>query len=268
MNLLHMKHPILPGRIEFSTFKVHNGLFNICHTSSFIFGQHLIITSDDPFIRTCTQCVYSEYVSGPLTFHDGLQLVHLSNLLQGDICIHVIAAETIDVESLLAWELLLHLYPAIGKLTIILIGPEIKHLCSDHNVCSTCVLNERCYNYKCYSMLYDKYVRSPYYIEPTAIVGFQVEFCNFRKTWYKTIKVLSRQICPILLTAKSQYEARRDIREIEDVLETSVPPDYYCTNDFKSFKPYWDVKTDTVCYRNTVLYIYKTLLPYSANNSD
>ncbi|EFN89627.1 hypothetical protein EAI_09335 [Harpegnathos saltator] len=196
-----------------------------------------------------------------------MQKATLSDLLQGDVCIHVMAANSVDVENLLAWEILLHFYPAIKRLTVILIGPEVQPLRPDKDVCSTCVFNEQICNYEFYPMQYHTYVKSSSYVQPTAIIGFQVEFGAFREIWADSIKALSRQSCPILLTAKSNEEAMKNIIQMENVLGTIVKPDIYLENDFKSFKPFFDINANFVCYRNTILTVFKNSLALNTGDA-
>ncbi|XP_032668986.1 uncharacterized protein LOC116843068 [Odontomachus brunneus] len=185
--------------------------------------------------------IFTDYVSDPLTLHQGLQtasLIH-SETKADTFNIHVVAANYVDRRHFPAWELFLHLLNKTRKLIITMIGPELYTETIRHHTCSRCKIGRKELILQSFPMLYYDYVTKTNYRRPNVIVGFQAEFSAVG-TWSKSIRAMQMQNCPLLLTAKNPYKIQEDIIKIQEVLGTSVKPFLEMKNKFFSYRPYRD----------------------------
>ncbi|XP_011138006.2 uncharacterized protein LOC105182345 [Harpegnathos saltator] len=199
--------------------------------------------------------IYADYVSGPLSVYYGMSNVELSNiLLTTSTCIiHVIGASSIEKNGLPVWEILLHLFPNIQVLIVVLLGADLQVEFGMQDVCPRCVFNEKKFIYECYGTLYSNYMTDPMYGKAHLIVLFEVhEF----ESLDKCLKTMQSQECPVLLTTSEGLEILETDR-IQQVLGRDVYPIINIKNKFMSVRPYKDYKQ--TAYRNSVLIIYKTL---------
>lgn len=206
---------------------------------------------------------YSDYTSGPLTLYYGMQDANLLDLLEvPDTCyvVHVIDAKHVDRQYISAWEILLHLLRNIKVLRIVLIGSELHNECNDVHLCSKCNNKTYCQRlcFESHHMLYHNYVASELYKRPNVIIGFLTDFNN-AETWSESILKLRDQDCPLLLTTKSRLKAEQNINKIKEVLGTSCSPSYHDINKFGSRRPWRDIETDYVYFRNIYLTMYQNL---------
>lgn len=208
------------------------------------------------------QLIYSDYASGPLTLYHGLKKANVLYSLRRELfVVHVIAANTVDDNSLPTWEILLHLIGDIEKLIVVMIGPELQFDSYDHKVCHCCQRRNKKMSYECHSMLYHHYVSSPEYKRPTVIVGFQAELNN-GETWSESIMALQAQGCPLLLTAKFPYQMQEDLIKIQFILGTNIRPVLETVNKFSALRPYRELRSNEIFYRNKYLTIFKDLMGF------
>ncbi|EFN89206.1 hypothetical protein EAI_07709, partial [Harpegnathos saltator] len=197
--------------------------------------------------------------SGPLTLYYGMQNVKLLNLLRprNRYCvIHIMAANYIDKKYLPAWEFILHLYPVISDLRIVLIGPELDVEKENINTCSACNIKYLKLSFETHSMLYHQYVNSQWYKQPNLIVAFQADL-SIWGSLSESIFKLREQNCPFLLTAKSKLKADENINKIEEILSSPLNFIYHDSNKFSSYKPYRDyTENGGVSHRNKYLSIF------------
>ncbi|EFN81817.1 hypothetical protein EAI_15212 [Harpegnathos saltator] len=139
-----------------------------------------------------------------------------------------------------------------------MIGPELQFDMDNHNVCYHCEQHNKKLNYECHSMLYHDYVSSPKYQQPTVIVGFQAELYDV-ETWAESIRALRAQNCPLLLTTKFPHEISKNIIKIQAVLNNTVSPVLQTVNRFCALRPYRDLNSNEVFYRNKHLIIFRSL---------
>lgn len=209
--------------------------------------------------RNVLSYFYADYVSGPLTLYYGMRDTDLLDTPPSCYVIHIIAANFVDREYLAAWELLLHLLPEIELLKIILTGPG---LCTEYKYMKICL--ERCrkqhksLNFETHRMLYHDYANSDKYTRPNLIIGFQTNLNDWEKL-QDSISKIQNQNCPLLLTAKSKFQADQNVNKIKEVLGSYSNLVYHNENMFSSYRPYRDFENGDVSYRNKYLSIYKQL---------
>ncbi|XP_032678667.1 uncharacterized protein LOC116847621 [Odontomachus brunneus] len=202
---------------------------------------------------------YSDYVSGPLTLCYGMKDAGLLDfsIKEHTYIIHVIAANHLDLLYVKAWELFLHCLRYVKKLTILLIGPELENRNRNIKLCYLCTSRRRTLCFESYSMSYIQYMNSASYTRPNVIMGIHADFNNW-KTWPTSILKSQINTCPWLLTTKSEDKAKLNMHVIEEVLGESVRS--VCTkNKFASIRPWRDVETGYVSYRNEYITIYNYL---------
>lgn len=132
-------------------------------------------------------CVFTDYVSGPLTVYYGLQSAneHFLKNVTHSFIVHIIAADYVDERSLSAWELFLHLLNKKSNLTVVMVGSELRLKNYEHKVCSCCKAAKKKLILQSSPMLYHRYVR--YNCKrPNVIVAFQAEL-DYGKSWAESI---------------------------------------------------------------------------------
>ncbi|XP_014475076.1 PREDICTED: uncharacterized protein LOC106744658 [Dinoponera quadriceps] len=204
--------------------------------------------------------IFTDYVSDPLTVHNGLKSANWFRLEEtmGIFTVHVIAANYVNRHNFPAWELFLHLLNKNSKLIIVMIGPELQTEFNEHKVCSRCKIARKKLILESFPLLYHHYVSSTSYKPPTLIVGFQAEV-HVGVTWSESIIAIQARNCPFLLTAKTETKLLKDMIKMREVLNKSVNSFLNVKNKFFSYRPYRDFETENVSYRNTYLAIFKNL---------
>ncbi|EFN81815.1 hypothetical protein EAI_15210, partial [Harpegnathos saltator] len=145
--------------------------------------------------------VRSDYLSDPLTIYSGLDRIDfLKNIIGQCVVIHIVAANSVDVNSLPVWEILLHLLPKIKRLVIVLINPKLHKNIIYQNLCKRCNEEKKVLSFISIPMLYHDFISSPSedYNSPNAIVGFDAKF-NKEKTWDKSLEAIQGSYCPLVL---------------------------------------------------------------------
>ncbi|XP_032682865.1 uncharacterized protein LOC116849633 [Odontomachus brunneus] len=178
--------------------------------------------------------VYSDYISGPLTFYYGMKNANLLSLhMDRDLYIvHVITSNYLERKYIAAWELLLHGLRCT-KLTIVLVGLELDDESGDIDVCCLCINRQKKLRFIFCSMLYHNYVNDQSFQRPDFIVRFEADFTN------------------------------KNINKIDMLFQPISRPRYNIENKFKSIRPWRNLENDFVSYRNAHVTIYKNLLPLS-----
>lgn len=231
----------------------------VCDMESFI--QHYIQNGENPTL----QFIHFQYVdcfSRPLTLFYGLRDANLLRYmpLRTTFVIHIIAGSFNDINSLLAWEFLLHQCGPAARILIIMVGPNLQERCDDIELCETCLSHEKKLQYKYHRMLYHDYVVSTSHQRPHVIIGFNAEFSDAEIMTY-TIKAVQRQNCTLLLTAKSKSKARKHIKKIQKILfMPALIPVINRKNKFVSWRSYRDHENDNIFYPNRYLIIYTDLM--------
>lgn len=78
-------------------------------------------------------------------------------------------------------------------------------------------------------------------------------------TWSDSVRVLSEQKCPVVLTSYTAEEAQKEHKRLSDILNRKVT--YLCCekNQFSSLRPHRDYETEGVYYQNQYVIIYRDL---------
>ncbi|EFN75402.1 hypothetical protein EAI_16815 [Harpegnathos saltator] len=200
--------------------------------------------------------IYTDYVSGPLSVYYGMSQAELSDILltRSISIIHIIKAEAVERNGLPAWEILLHLFPNIKVLIVVLVGTDLQFEFSTQEICPRCNYNKKKFIYECCCMLYSDYMANPMYGRADLIVGFQV----FETVlWDEYLRIMQSQKCPVLLTIPIESTSLTEIAEIQKVLGRDVCPVINIKNKFRSLRPYRDLKY--IYYRNSFVIVFKTL---------
>jgi len=118
----------------------------------------------------------SEHLTRPLTLLYGMQMLNYVPKYKS-LVIHVIAASSIELATLEAWEVLLPtivvLVPTIVISVKIMIGPTIlEGIFALSDICNNCVSQEKKLLFECHSTLYADYLSSPTFAKPDLVVGF------------------------------------------------------------------------------------------------
>lgn len=214
--------------------------------------------------------VQSSYLSRPLSVYSGFKKLRALNILQQPhVVIHVIAANSVDQNSLPAWEILLHLLPNMKNLVIIMIGSELEYSSCVHNLCGRCKNRNATLTSYSNPMLYYQYIELPHnYTHPTMIVGFHVEF-NEEDTWGKSIIAMQTRGCPLLLSSSCEQEAQIYITKIKkDLDNVNIEPFFIRTNGFNSFVPHRVLLTGDTHFCNDFLIIYRDLYYFDTYSFD
>ncbi|XP_032677171.1 uncharacterized protein LOC116846887 [Odontomachus brunneus] len=205
---------------------------------------------------------FTDYFSRPLTLFYGLRDANLlRNMpLRTTLVIHIIDGSFNDINSLLAWEFLLHQCGPAAKILIIMIGPDLQEKCHDIELCDICLSQERTLQYKYYRNFYHDYVVSRDLQPPHVIIGFNAEFSD-AEIMTSTIQAVRRQNCIFLLTTKSEYKAKEYINKIQKILDRSaLIPVISTKNNFVSWRQYRNHENNYVFCPNHYLIIYVDLM--------
>lgn len=199
---------------------------------------------------------YSDSVSSPLT----LCYILLYNLWyiihRREIVIHIIVQKLTDMQNLLAWEIVLHMLVPKIRLTIIMIGLELKNAEIDGwDLCEVCRASNKMLCFEIYSILYEHYTQSPFYVPPDIIIGLDADLQKFGAN---TIRTWRRQNVPLLLTTTSATKALDNIKKMNEVLGKCPDPCILTENEFRSHRPYRDLESD-VFFSNSHLIFYDRL---------
>ncbi|XP_011142603.2 uncharacterized protein LOC105185070 [Harpegnathos saltator] len=199
--------------------------------------------------------IYTDYVSEPLSVYYGMYYAGLFDLLNRPIyTIHIVQADSIEKNGLPAWEILLHLFPNIEVLIVVLVGKTLQFEFGMQDICPHCIYNGKKFIYECCSMIYSDYMINPMYRTANLIIGFQI---ILKSALYSCIKTMQSQDCPVLFTTMSEDIALGEAAAIQNMLGIDVWPVIGIKNKFVSLRPHRTIKY--IYYRNVFLIVYKTL---------
>ncbi|XP_025154396.1 uncharacterized protein LOC105191161 [Harpegnathos saltator] len=227
------------------------------------FKIELLITKylePERFLKFEDWCLYSEYVTDPLTFYHGLvnetDLLHPQDLLGSSYVIHIICTDSMDKKYLLAWKFLLYILP-VKNLTIVVIEQKPLNMFHVMQDTSPSDYKNQEITFETCRMLYHDYVHSEVYKKPNVILGFDIDFT--KAIWSESITKFKEQCCPLLVTFKSETQSEDNIDVIHKILKLSVFPIFYERNKFKSNTPSKSLEYDDIFYRNDYLLIFRNL---------
>jgi len=205
----------------------------------------------------------SVYLTRPLTLFYAMQV--LDYLERKELVIHVVTAGNFEELTLQMWEILLHLVPKTVSLTIITIGTELEHKSYSLSICDNCLSRGKKISLEFHNELYEDYVRNPSFIKPDIAVAFHADIQSkpyFAQLTKRSIKMLAKQNCPVLLTNHTQEKFGKSINGIKTILKTSETDRVYSgKNPFASLNPYRCIRERNllVSYYNNFIAIYRSL---------
>ncbi|XP_071556545.1 uncharacterized protein [Temnothorax nylanderi] len=222
------------------------------------------IPTDSEMSRNIFIGQHSLHLTCPLTLFHAIRLLNHVPKSKA-IVVHVLGALhhfSTEEFSLMGWELLPGL---IGMpVTTIIIGPELRLKINPEYVCNNRILPENNHlTYDLYDGLYENYARSPSFVKPDLVVGFDlgIQVHNFwfgEETWAPSIKLIAKQNCPFILTCCLQ-NFKNELDKINTILGRKVNFLYSGENPFASLCPFRNVAPEYVLYRNRYIVIYRSL---------
>ncbi|EFN77922.1 hypothetical protein EAI_16856, partial [Harpegnathos saltator] len=179
--------------------------------------------------------------SGPLTVYFGFKEILSLHIIEEEIVvIHIIAATSVHTDSLLAWEVLLHLVPEMYKLVIVMIGKELSDepYARREQLCELCTAQKKELIFIPIPKLYHDYVKSDAeYKKPTVIVGFEAKF-NAAESWSESIKIMQSRSCPLFLASSTEQVNQNNIIMIKEILNPEIIPIFNKKNPFRGLAPH------------------------------
>ncbi|XP_071556362.1 uncharacterized protein [Temnothorax nylanderi] len=224
------------------------------------------IQTDSEMSCNARAALDSDYLTHPLTLFYAMRLLnHVPR--SKDIVVHVLSASYSKEIRLIGWEILPRLIGTMVSVVVIFIGPELYIPCKSnpsHN-CDNCMSREKkCLTFELHDVLYENYVRSPSFVKPDLVVGFnldiyehEVEFSE--EKWAPSIKLIAKQNCPFVLTSLTLRAFKKETYRINTILNKEVDHLYSGKNPFGSLIPYRTIGMEYVFYINQYVIIYRSL---------
>ncbi|XP_071556536.1 uncharacterized protein [Temnothorax nylanderi] len=223
------------------------------------------IPSDSEMLRNILIGQHSMYLTRPLTLFHAMRLLNYVPKSKA-IVIHVVGANCVEEFGLIRWDVLPRLIGTVMSVTIIMIGPELLkiHRLSEY-VCSNCLLSENeNLTFDFYDMLYENYARSPSFVKPDLVVGFDLyihkyELGSKEETWAPSIKLIAKQNCPFVLTCRFSLQyIKKESDRINTILGRKVNYLYSGENPFAGLSPFRNIAPEFVLYMNQCIVIYRS----------
>ncbi|XP_032678537.1 uncharacterized protein LOC116847550 [Odontomachus brunneus] len=258
----YMEETLFRDKYKFSTFpdaKPYNDTFTLInnYVPSNIPAHSLRLETSIPvFSWSLDQCIYSDYVSGPLTLYNALQESNLISLSKKKFkyIIHVIDVNKTDITYLKTWHIFLHLYRKIRELYIVFIN-SLNFESSDLGfVCSSCKNHKQKLYIRSVLEPYHDFVRLDSYEKPNVIVLFEIEWL-FIEIWSKSLEAMIAQECPLFLTTVSENTVQECINKIQEQTGTTRNR-LVKENKFRGYMPHRNYMTGGFYYRNAHFIIY------------
>lgn len=215
--------------------------------------------------------IMSEKLSYPLSLLYALEQLEIGPDKQAvsqlsELRVHVVGTEsTKELLGIIRWEYMIHKLPALVKLHMVFIGPELfndsglsDELCDNHCLddsgmtqCEDCHRKSRVITYEMCQMLYHEYIHTKYFTSPDAIIAYNCGFHEFegeeKDTWPNSLSFMVQNVdIPLIFTSYTSTEAKKDMAVLrkfdntEVVMPTHVNP--YC-----SLRPIRDFTREDDC---------------------
>ncbi|XP_043466974.1 uncharacterized protein LOC122501514 [Leptopilina heterotoma] len=163
--------------------------------------------------------VLSEKYSRPLSIIFAMEKLDFPKMSE-NLVIHVVGA-SVEEEVYNEWELFLHYFKSVQKLSVILIGNDLWLLSKEkEDLCESCKKENKEIIIESHHTVYDEYCRQSNFKKPDIIACLNVGF-HFYPTWEKSIKVLNKGQCPLVVTAFSKAEGLRDEQIVKSIFPAS-----------------------------------------------
>lgn len=206
--------------------------------------------------------ILSDYISRPLTIYFGLERTNLLSkvlAIKRQFIIHIIDVDSVDRNSMRAWEILFHLSYKLHEIVIVCTGPGLADFSEEIIICNLCKLGRKKLTFICRPKLYDDYMQSIYnYKEPDIIIALGENSFEWQP-YSNTVNAIKSRICPLFLscsdTRKSEdirYKIKHEIGNGEKALSIYKNP-------FASLLLYKDKYTNIVSFRNRYVVIFSNL---------
>ncbi|XP_071556534.1 putative protein MSS51 homolog, mitochondrial [Temnothorax nylanderi] len=224
------------------------------------------ISTDSEMSRNILIGQHSIHLTRPLTLFHAMRLLNYLPKSKA-IVIHVVGACCLEEFSLMGWEIFPRLIETAMPVTMIMIGPNLQRNIPAQNVCNIRMLLSENKNLKFdfYDVLYEKYVRSPSFVKPDLVVGFDLgiqvhELGSSKETWAPSIKLIAKQNCPFILTCRFTLQSfKKELDRINTILGRKVNYLYCGENPFASLCPFRNIAPEYVLYHNQYIVIYRSL---------
>ncbi|XP_011144147.1 uncharacterized protein LOC105185961 isoform X1 [Harpegnathos saltator] len=201
---------------------------------------------------------YSDYLSGPLTLHYGIMNDYL-HIQDSHYVVHIIYANVLDAQYILAWEIMLHILPAALKhLEVVLVGSEMQAVHINVELCSRCKQLKKKFGVQSYRISFYDYVnimlpREP----PNVIIAFEADISEWDLR-AKIISKLNSQSCPLIVTTGSYAKFQRNRQELSKIARAPLNL-ISIENKFSSLRAYRNLENSDVSNRNQFLIIFRSL---------
>ncbi|XP_014475074.1 PREDICTED: uncharacterized protein LOC106744657, partial [Dinoponera quadriceps] len=119
-----------------------------------------------------------------------------------------------------SWELFLHLLGKRCKLLIVLIGSNVPLQGLDFSICSCCEQSGKTVVFETYQMMYQDYVASPVYKQPSLVILLDFEF-KYDVSDKMCLMAIRTQNCPLIITAKSQTKVQDHLFLVQQHIDVS-----------------------------------------------
>ncbi|XP_071556513.1 putative protein MSS51 homolog, mitochondrial [Temnothorax nylanderi] len=222
------------------------------------------IQTDSEMSCNAPAALDSDYLTHPLTLFYAMRL--LNDVPKSkDLVVHVLGARKSEEITLFGWEILPRLIRAM--VSVILIGPELPCKSNPLHHCDNCMSREKkCLTFELHDVLYENYVRSPSFVKPDLVVGFnpgihkhKLPGTSSKEIWAPSIKLIAKQNCPFILTSSTLYTFKKETDIINTILDKEVDHLYSGKNPFGGLIPYRTIWMDYVAYMSQYVIIYRSL---------
>jgi splicing suppressor protein 51 len=152
----------------------------------------------------------------PLTILAALERLFPDLSIRTSINLHLIGADSWELERLMVFEEILHLLPSLKKLHLTLIGLAIPEKSVSEDVlmlgcCLSCSSRDRTRSVFLFRGPYHDFVNTKHYEQPDLAVAFNTGFSQeAREDWIPTISHLSNTQHPTLFTTYNKEEMREE----------------------------------------------------------
>ncbi|XP_043466970.1 putative protein MSS51 homolog, mitochondrial [Leptopilina heterotoma] len=176
---------------------------------------------------------FSEKYSRPLSIIFALEKLDFPKNSES-LVVHVVGA-SLPEQFYIEWEIFLHYFQSVKKLSVILIGDELMFLYNQtEDLCESCKKENKEVIIESHHTVYDEYCRRSNFKKPDIIACLNAGFHAY-PTWEKSIKVLNKGQCPLVVTAFTKAEGLRD----EQIVKSIFPAANCVFSDYNPYESYY-----------------------------
>ncbi|XP_071556508.1 uncharacterized protein [Temnothorax nylanderi] len=223
------------------------------------------IQTDSELSCNARAALDSQFLTHPLTLFYAMRLLKCDVRKSKVLVVHVVDAKWFEEFALIGWEFLPRLIGTMVSVVVILIGLELLFKLNSLHDCDNCMSREKkCLTFEFHDVLYENYVRSPSFVKPDLVVGFNLcidkhKLGSSEETLTPSIKLIAIQNCPFVLTSGTQYSFKKETDIINTILDKEVDHLYSGKNPFAGLAPYRAIGMDYLAYINQYVIIYRSL---------